>query len=213
MQTRIKIKNMSKVIINNSKLMLYQLNNLVLGIIFLVSGSFYSEKASAFTLSVESMVDQPNNGDTFIEFPTVSGTGRGGFTLTKEIGDTGTVQVTLALLLTHAGTFIRQDRNINIDLDALAVGGSISSGLFSITNTAGPLSRGNYFTVLTTSAFSPSSPQVVSLPDRHDWKVVGTPEPTSILGLFSLGILGAGATIKRQVKRNHSIEKETTKIG
>jgi hypothetical protein len=39
------------------------------------------------------------------------------------------------------------------------------------------------------------------------------PEPTSILGLFSLGILGAGATIKRQVKRNHSIEKETTKIG
>jgi hypothetical protein len=38
------------------------------------------------------------------------------------------------------------------------------------------------------------------------------PEPTSTLGLFSLGILGAGATIKRQVKRNHSIEKETTKI-
>ena len=39
------------------------------------------------------------------------------------------------------------------------------------------------------------------------------PEPTSTLGLFSLGILGVGATIKRQVKRNHSIEKETTKIG
>ena len=42
---------------------------------------------------------------------------------------------------------------------------------------------------------------------------VTTPEPTSTLGLLSLGILGAGATIKRQVKRNHSIEKETTKIG
>ncbi len=42
---------------------------------------------------------------------------------------------------------------------------------------------------------------------------VTTPEPTSTLGLFSLGIIGAGATIKRQVKRNHSIEKETTKIG
>jgi len=42
---------------------------------------------------------------------------------------------------------------------------------------------------------------------------VQTPEPTSTLGLFSLGILGVGATIKRQVKRNHSIEKETTKIG
>lgn len=36
---------------------------------------------------------------------------------------------------------------------------------------------------------------------------VQTPEPTSILGLFSLGIIGVGATIKRQVKRNHSIEK------
>jgi hypothetical protein len=42
---------------------------------------------------------------------------------------------------------------------------------------------------------------------------VQVPEPTSILGLFSLGIIGAGATIKRQVKRNHSIEKETTEIG
>ena len=43
--------------------------------------------------------------------------------------------------------------------------------------------------------------------------VPGTPEPTSILGLFSLGIIGVGATIKREVKRNHSIEKETTEIG
>jgi len=42
---------------------------------------------------------------------------------------------------------------------------------------------------------------------------VQTPEPTSILGLFSLGIIGVGATIKRQVKRNYSIEKETTEIG
>ncbi|OPF19915.1 hypothetical protein B1L04_00030 [Microcystis aeruginosa KW] len=44
-------------------------------------------------------------------------------------------------------------------------------------------------------------------------RLIQVPEPTSILGLFSLGILGAGATIKRQVKRHHSIEKETTKIG
>jgi hypothetical protein len=43
-------------------------------------------------------------------------------------------------------------------------------------------------------------------------RLIQVPEPTSTLGLFSLGILGAGATIKRQVKRNHSIEKETTKI-
>ncbi|MFM6321017.1 MAG: PEP-CTERM sorting domain-containing protein [Microcystis panniformis] len=44
-------------------------------------------------------------------------------------------------------------------------------------------------------------------------RLIQVPEPTSILGLFSLGILGAGATIKRQVKRHHSIEKETTKRG
>ena len=44
-------------------------------------------------------------------------------------------------------------------------------------------------------------------------EVQKTPESTSTLGLLSLGILGVGATIKRQVKRNHSIEKETTKIG
>ncbi|MBD2620328.1 MULTISPECIES: PEP-CTERM sorting domain-containing protein [Microcystis] len=44
-------------------------------------------------------------------------------------------------------------------------------------------------------------------------RLIQVPEPTSTLGLFSLGILGAGATIKRQVKRHHSIEKETTKIG
>lgn len=44
-------------------------------------------------------------------------------------------------------------------------------------------------------------------------RLIQVPEPTSTLGLLSLGIIGAGATIKRQVKRNHSIEKETTKIG
>lgn len=52
--------------------------------------------------------------------------------------------------------------------------------------------------------------QVVEVQEAE---VPRTPEPTSTLGLFSLGIIGAGATIKRQVKRNHSIEKETTKIG
>ncbi|UZO77969.1 MULTISPECIES: PEP-CTERM sorting domain-containing protein [Microcystis] len=44
-------------------------------------------------------------------------------------------------------------------------------------------------------------------------RLIQVPEPTSTLGLLSLGIIGAGATIKRQVKRNHSIEKETTEIG
>jgi len=34
------------------------------------------------------------------------------------------------------------------------------------------------------------------------------PEPTSTLSLLSLGILGAGATLKRKVKRSHSTEKE-----
>ena len=39
------------------------------------------------------------------------------------------------------------------------------------------------------------------------------PEPTSIISLFSLGILGAGATLKRKVKRFHSTEKEPTNVG
>lgn len=39
------------------------------------------------------------------------------------------------------------------------------------------------------------------------------PEPTSTLGLLSLGILGVGATLKRKLKRTNSIEKEPTKVG
>lgn len=39
------------------------------------------------------------------------------------------------------------------------------------------------------------------------------PEPTSTLSILSLGILGAGATLKRKVKRTHSLEKEPTKLG
>ena len=39
------------------------------------------------------------------------------------------------------------------------------------------------------------------------------PEPTSTLSLLSLGILGAGATLKRKVKRSHSTEKEPTNVG
>ena len=40
-----------------------------------------------------------------------------------------------------------------------------------------------------------------------------TPEHTSTLSLLSLGILGAGATIKRKVKRSHSTEKEPSNVG
>ncbi|NCR42260.1 MAG: PEP-CTERM sorting domain-containing protein [Microcystis aeruginosa W13-11] len=42
---------------------------------------------------------------------------------------------------------------------------------------------------------------------------VSTLEPTSTLGLLSLGILGAGATLKRKVKRSHSTEKEPSNVG
>lgn len=42
---------------------------------------------------------------------------------------------------------------------------------------------------------------------------VPVPEPTSTLSLLSLGILGAGATLKRKLKPYDSIEKETTKVG
>jgi hypothetical protein len=44
-------------------------------------------------------------------------------------------------------------------------------------------------------------------------KGVHTPEPTSTLSILSLGILGAGATLKRKVKRSHSTEKEPTNVG
>jgi len=39
------------------------------------------------------------------------------------------------------------------------------------------------------------------------------PEPTSTLSLLSLGILGAGATLKRKVKRSNSLEKEPNNVG
>ncbi len=39
------------------------------------------------------------------------------------------------------------------------------------------------------------------------------PEPTTTLSLLSLGILGAGATLKRKLKPSNSIAKETTKVG
>jgi hypothetical protein len=39
------------------------------------------------------------------------------------------------------------------------------------------------------------------------------PDPSSILSLLALGTLGAGATLKRQLKPSKSTEKETTKVG
>ncbi len=39
------------------------------------------------------------------------------------------------------------------------------------------------------------------------------PEPTSTLTLLSLGILGAGVTLKRKVKRSHSLKKEPTNVS
>jgi len=39
------------------------------------------------------------------------------------------------------------------------------------------------------------------------------PEPSSILSLLALGTLGAGATLKRQLKPSKPSEKETTKVG
>ncbi|MFM6057817.1 MAG: PEP-CTERM sorting domain-containing protein, partial [Microcystis aeruginosa] len=39
------------------------------------------------------------------------------------------------------------------------------------------------------------------------------PEPSSILGIITLGTLGAASTLKRQLKPSKSSEKETTKVG
>ncbi|GCA92866.1 PEP-CTERM sorting domain-containing protein [Microcystis aeruginosa] len=39
------------------------------------------------------------------------------------------------------------------------------------------------------------------------------PEPSSILGIITLGTLGAASTLKRKLKPCQSTEKETTKVG
>ena len=183
MENIINMEIMLKTQIKHQDIQFDKLKHLVFSIIFFTLGFSYCDKVSAFTLSVTSMVDQPNDGVSFTEFPTVTGSGRGGFTLTKEVGDSGTVDITLALLLTHAGTFKREDRVFTIDLDALAAGGSFSSGLFSIMNSAGPLSRGNYFTLLSAIAIPPDPSPSVPMSDRHDWKVVAVPipEPTATI--------------------------------
>ena len=42
---------------------------------------------------------------------------------------------------------------------------------------------------------------------------VPVPEPSSTLGFFALGTLGAVSTLKRKLKSSQSTEKETTKVG
>jgi hypothetical protein len=54
---------------------------------------------------------------------------------------------------------------------------------------------------------------VTSIKVGSDGDVRPVPEPTSTLSLLSLGILGAGATLKRKVKRSHSLEKEPSNVG
>ncbi len=56
----------------------------------------------------------------------------------------------------------------------------------------------------------PPPPDIPLIPPPD---IVPTPEPTSTLSLLSLGILGAGVTLKRKVKRAHFIEKEPTNVG
>jgi hypothetical protein len=43
--------------------------------------------------------------------------------------------------------------------------------------------------------------------------VSSVPEPSSTLGFFALGTLGAASTLKRKLKPSKSTEKETTKVG
>ncbi len=44
-------------------------------------------------------------------------------------------------------------------------------------------------------------------------RVAKTPEPSSIIGLMSLGILAAGSNLKRKLKLSHSTEKEPANVG
>lgn len=45
------------------------------------------------------------------------------------------------------------------------------------------------------------------------FKVIKTPEPSTILSLLALGTLGAASTLKRKLKPSQSTEKETTKVS
>ncbi|MGK7956842.1 MAG: PEP-CTERM sorting domain-containing protein [Crocosphaera sp.] len=55
--------------------------------------------------------------------------------------------------------------------------------------------------------FSDLSETELTIGYQEELSDVPVPEPTSILSLLSLGILGAGATLKRKLKPSNSIEK------
>jgi hypothetical protein len=70
--------------------------------------------------------------------------------------------------------------------------------------------------VLATASFFPTSnpSEAASFSTAYDFgEEECIPEPSSIIGVFSFGILGAGATLKRKVKRSDSIEKDPTNVS
>lgn len=92
---------------------------------------------------------------------------------------------------------------------------TLQPGTSTIIDLSGIVENPLTYLLATASFFPVGSPsEAASFSTAYDYsKEVCIPEPSSILGVLSLGILGAGATIKRKVKRSHSLEKEPSNVG
>jgi hypothetical protein len=92
---------------------------------------------------------------------------------------------------------------------------TLQPGTSTIIDLSGIVENPLTYLLATASFFPVGSPsEAASFSTAYDYsKEVCIPEPSSILGVLSLGILGAGATLKRKVKRSHSTEKEPSNVG
>jgi hypothetical protein len=86
---------------------------------------------------------------------------------------------------------------------------TLQPGTSTIIDLSGIVENPLTYLLATASFFPVGSPsEAASFSTAYDYsKEVCIPEPSSILGVLSLGILGAGATLKRKVKRSNSLEK------
>jgi hypothetical protein len=197
---------------------------------FTIAISFtLNHKANAFTFTLSANVVQPSDNAVFTvsrpeETVSVTGNTRGGFSITKQQNDVGTILFTLQNTIFHAGARADSFISRNVNFDALQAGGTIDFANFPQTLTR-EVGVGTYNTQSFTNLYQGGTLSTPGeLPtgatdlgfrtDIHRWSVVvSTPETSSVTGLLALGTLGAASTLKRKLKSSKSTEKETTKIG
>ena len=106
-----------------------------------------------------------------------------------------------------------QTVNTNLFNDLNSQAGSLPDGFsFGLEQNGVSLIGTEFFDISVTDEISFSTGEAMDM-DIGTFFTANVPEPTSTLSLLSLGILGAGATLKRKVKRTHSIKKEPTNVG